>query len=82
MFSYRLLSLDSSHGFSSQDPSSGGIYADSVEGVGGAAFATWLLKKGVFPWGYREVQCGLEKSLTGSTSHPGCGSSPMCNKLA
>ena len=28
----------------------------------GTAFSTWLLKKGVFPWGYREVQCGLEKS--------------------
>ena len=26
----------------------GGIYADSVEGEG-AAFSTWLLKKGVFP---------------------------------
>ena len=49
--------------------SGGGIYADSVEGGYGAAFSTWLLK-GVFPSGYREVQCRLEKSLTGSTSHP------------
>ena len=52
-------------------------YADSVEGVGvgvEAALSTWLLK-GVFPWGYREVQCGLETSFYSSTSHPGCGSS-------
>ena len=34
------------------------------------AVAPGFLKKRVFPWGYREVQCGLEKSFTGSTSHP------------
>ena len=54
----------------SDDSLRGGIYADSVEGVGVGSIP-YLLKKGAFPWGYREVQCGLEKSLRrSSTSHP------------
>ena len=55
----------------SDDSLRGGIYADSVEGAGAGGSILYLASEGCLPFGAtREVQCELEKSLTGSTSHP------------